>query len=225
MTSESKYGSARNSLVWLGVAKSTHRASERVRGSGRGKARQGEARRGLARHGLARQTHSGFSEPLQFARQGVAGQGLAWQGPANTQRLTGRCSLSGLGAARHGEAGRGAANTQRLFGAAAVCSAWPGRAWRGRAGQCKANTQRLTGRCSLLGWARQGGARRGMANTQRLFGAVAVCFAGHGKAWRGLARHGKHAALLRKRGSLLGLAMHSGARQGPARQGVAQSSG
>jgi len=58
----------------------------------------------------------------------MARRGTAGRGKANTQRLTGRCSL--LGAAWRGEAGHGMANTPRFFGSAEVCQ---GSARRGMA--------------------------------------------------------------------------------------------
>ena len=122
MTSESKYGSARNSLVWLGVALSTHRASERVRGSGHGIAVPGGALLGDAR--------CSFSHRI---RSRVRQSGIAVIGDAMIAMLS-------------------PANTPRFFGSAEVCwerrcHARLGRVWRG-----VANTQRLKGRCSLLGW-------------------------------------------------------------------------
>jgi len=84
MTSDSKYGSARNSLVWLGVAKSTHRASERVRGSGRGKARMGTAWPGGARQGKHTAAFRGRCSLRGLAWQGLAGQGLSGLGVAQS---------------------------------------------------------------------------------------------------------------------------------------------
>ena len=160
MTSEFIHGSARNSLVWLGVAKSTHRASERVRGSGRGMAWHGVARRGEAGQGAARQTHSGSRAVAVW--HGLAWRGKAWRGVANTQRLTGRCSLRGN--ARRGRAESGKARqTHSGLRAVAVCSTGHGTARHGRA--------------------RPGAARRGLARqTHSGLRAVAV--------WRSLARRG-----------------------------------
>ena len=167
MTSESKYGSARNSLVWLGVAKSTHRASERVRGSGRGAAGHGSARLGEAWLGIASHTAS-VRGCGREARPGVAWQGVAWPGVAwqTHSGSSGPLQFAGQGEARHGVAGRGKANTQRLLGAVAVCwartdVAWQGAAWQGPARQTHSGSR-----------------------------AVAVCEAWHGVARRGAAGQG-----------------------------------
>ena len=98
----------------------------------------------MAMQGVAwRGKHTAAYGPLQFAGHGTAWRGEARRGVANTQRLTGRCSLAwrggaGQGTARLGIAWRGkhtAAYGPLQFGAV----------WRGMAGQ--------------------GTARLGMANT------------------------------------------------------------
>jgi len=166
MTSKSIYGSARNSLVWLGVAESTHRASERVRGSGRGGARQGGARRRMAGHGMANtQRPTGRCSLLGEAKRGKADQGGAGRG-----KHTAAYGL--LQFARRGQVWHGAAKQSRAWRgrdvqthsgprAVAVCSEQPGTAARcwalpGRAKSSLVNTQRLPGRCSLLGSDRNG---------------------------------------------------------------------
>ena len=71
-------------------------------------ARRCSALRGLALPGAAgRGKHTAAYGPLQFARQCLARQGGVRQSAANTQRLTGRCSLAWLGMAWQGGAGRG----------------------------------------------------------------------------------------------------------------------
>ena len=144
MTSEFIHGSARNSLVWLGVAKSTHRASERVRGSGQGSPRQCYARLGTARRGTA-----------------------------NTQRLTGRCSLRGM--------------------------AVLGRAWRGKARRGKHTAAYGPLQFARQGVARQGGAWQGMAwrgKHTAAHGPLQFGEAGRGGARRGDARRGKYTRLI-----------------------------
>jgi len=140
-------------LAWQGAAWQTHSGSRAVAVC------QGSARRGMARPGGARQTHSGFSEPLQFARRGLAGHGAAGRGNARQTHSGSRAvavcwagrgkagqggawqTHSGfseplqfalLGMARPGEAWHGTANTPRFLGSAEVCSAWRCIAGQGR---------------------------------------------------------------------------------------------
>jgi len=189
----------------LGRVVSTHRASERVRGSGRGSARRGVARQGPAR----RSKHTAAYGPLQFAWPGTARHGEARRGQARRGKHT--AAYGPLQFARRGQVGHGQAKQSRArLGrdlqthsgprAVAVCSEQPGTAARcwalpGRAKSSLVNTQRLTGRCSLRGSARQGAARQGKAQqTHSGLRAVAV--------WRGFAR--------------LGVAGQGGAGRGPA---------
>jgi len=192
MTSESKYGSARNSLVWLGVAKSTHRASERVRGSGRGLALQGLALQGVVGYGNASHTAS-VRGCGREARRGMAGHGGVRRCKANTQRLTGRCSL--LGAARRGAAWQGLARQGKHTAAfRSRCSLF-GAAWRymarlGRPRHGK-HAALLRKRGSLLGAARRGKARRGKAGQGKHTAAHGpLQFARQGPARLGKARRG-----------------------------------
>ena len=168
MTSEFIHGSARNSLVWLGVAKSTHRASERVRGSGRGRAwiaRLGTTRPGMdshtasvrgcgreAWHGAARRgkaqrgKHTAAYGPLQFARRCSALRGLALPGAAGRGKHTAaygplqfaRQGMAGQGRARQGAAWRG--KHTAAYGPLQFGAVWRGGAGLGKAGRGVANT-------------------------------------------------------------------------------------
>ena len=103
-------GEAGCCMVRLGIAgRSKHTAAYGpLQFAWQGQAKPGRGEPGMVRHGK----HTAAHGPLQFARfgaavMGTAGQCASWTSTANTQRLTGRCSL--LGRARHSQAGQGGA--------------------------------------------------------------------------------------------------------------------
>ena len=158
------HGRPRRGVSLLGSdGQCPHTALFRERSSGQCMARQCMARQCVARPGPA-----WLLTPHPFAgaaeRRGTARRGGARRGAANTQRLTGRCSL--LDRAWQGSARRGTARRGKHTAAYGPLQfAGHGTAWRGEARRGVANTQRLTGRCSLAqpGEAGRGKARRGLA--------------------------------------------------------------